>query len=90
VNASQRETFRHCLLEVAEANGTRWGLGAEAFAVLVRRFGFPTVTPAETERELVYLADRGLLAEVDKAISPEIGAWRITATGRDLLARGHE
>lgn len=89
MTASQRELFRHALLEVAEANGSRYGLTAEAFALLVARFGFRP-GKGEAEMELGYLTDKGLLAEVPKVLSPEVVAWRITATGRDFVARLHE
>jgi len=32
--------------------------------------------------ELIYLADKGLVAALPKLISPENEAWRITAAGR--------
>ena len=85
MTAPSREQFRQALLEVAEANGSRYGLPTDALRLLVRRFGF-SVGAREVEAELSYLSDKGLMAEVPKAISPEVPAWRITAAGRDLLA----
>lgn len=86
---AQRESLRHCLLEVAETNGSRFGLTADAFAVLVARFGF-RVGADRVAEELQYLADKGLVVAVEKRISPEVEAWRISADGRDFVARLHE
>jgi hypothetical protein len=36
--------------------------------------------------ELQYLADKGMVATVNKSISPENLCWRITAAGRDFIA----
>jgi predicted transcriptional regulator len=40
----------------------------------------------QVRREMEYLAEKGLLASVEKEVSPENSAWRITAKGRDFLA----
>ncbi len=77
--------YRQALLAVADANGSRFGLTAPTFTLFARQFGFEETTPV-AERELDYLVDKGLLAEVPQTISPEVRAWRITATGRDFLA----
>lgn len=37
--------------------------------------------------ELDYLLGKGLVATPPKAISPEIGQWKISATGRDHVAQ---
>ena len=58
-------------------------------AEVVNRLDGPTDESGSTP-SLPTPAPSGLEAEVEKALSPENGAWRITATGRDLLARGHE
>jgi hypothetical protein len=89
VTHAQRETFRHSLLEVADAAGSRYGLPADAFRLFAVRFGF-RVGSDETSAELSYLTDKGLLAEVSKLVSPELPAWRITAAGRDYLAGRHD
>lgn len=86
MNATERELFRVALLRVLEANGTRFGLTAEALAALVVRFGFRPATEVVAE-ELTYLADKGLVVPVGKLISPENSAWRIAAAGRDFLAQ---
>ena len=85
MNAQQRERFRLALLRVAESNNTRWGLNAEALAVMARTWGFDATT-AQAATEATYLTDKGLYAVVGKVISPEVTAWRITAEGRDHLA----
>jgi hypothetical protein len=36
--------------------------------------------------EIQYCADKGLAVRVEKLVSPDVIAWRITAAGRDLLA----
>lgn len=36
---------------------------------------------------LSYLADKGLIVDGQKFISPEVKAWRITAAGMDEFAR---
>jgi hypothetical protein len=85
MSPEQRELFRLALLRIAEANDTRYGLSAQAFAIHANPFGF---TPAlgDTVRELEYLQQKGFLQISAKAISPENRQWKITATGRDELA----
>jgi len=82
----QRELFRTAILRVLDANNTRWGLNETAISMHVFRFGFQPDRP-ETQSELAYLRDKGLIAEVTKNVSPENRAWRITAAGRDHLAQ---
>lgn len=81
-----RELFRRALLEALDANGTRYGLGLAALRLHLAPFGFPGSNTADIERELLYLIDKGFVAEVTKAVSPELRSWRITAPGRDHLA----
>jgi hypothetical protein len=86
LDAAQREVFRTCLLKLLAANGTnRFGLQCKALASLVVSYGFRPVE-AEVAQEIDYLADKGLVAEIRKVLSPENRAWRITAEGRDQLA----
>lgn len=85
MNAEQRETFRQSLLDVMSANGSEYGLSLKALAALLRGYGIRP-TPRELLDELTYLRDKGLTTQVNKKISPEVGAWRITAEGRDWLA----
>ncbi len=86
MTAEQRELFRLALLRVAEANDTRWGLLAQAFAIHANQFGFSAKLD-ETMRELEYLEEKGFLKMPGKNISPENRAWKITAAGRDELAQ---
>lgn len=87
MTAQQRELFRLALLRVLEANNTERGLGATALQLLVGAFGFPMPDIREIRSEIDYLADKGFVAAVGKAISPENKNWRITAAGRDELAQ---
>ena len=86
MKGQERELFRLALLRVLEANQTRFGLGAAALAHLASMYGFARLTEEQVWREIQYLEDKGQVAGVDKAISPENRVWRITACGRDYLA----
>jgi hypothetical protein len=87
MNPEQRELFRNAILCVLEANPSRFGLTVRALTHLVAVYGFMSPQAAEIENEVVYLADKGLVTDVAKEISPENKAWRVTASGRDYLAR---
>ena len=87
MNPEPRELFRLALLRLLDANPTRYGLGAAALAHLAATYGFAFPTAEQVCREAQYLADKGLLAPLDKTISPENRLWRITAAGRDFLAQ---
>ena len=86
MNAAQRELFRQAILRVLDANNTRFGLGAEAFDLYLGIYNFPSPAGSGLAAELQYLADKGFVALVNKEVSPENRAWRITAAGRDYLA----
>lgn len=64
----------------------QYGLGGALLLQFLRNEGFRGVTQEALDAELLYLADKGLMASVNKPVSPENRAWRITAAGRDLLA----
>lgn len=85
LDSTQRELFRNALLRVLAANGTRFGLTPAALAAQVVRFGFRP-SAEEVAEEVAYLADKALVTEMRKVLSPENRAWRITADGRDHLA----
>ncbi len=87
MNAEQRESFRLALLRVLEANNTQYGLGLAALGHLATTFGFSRARISDVEREIVYLEDKGYAIQLVKPISPENRVWRITAEGRDYLAR---
>lgn len=77
-------------LRVAVAQQLRsaggYALPVEALSRGARLVGFPTITEAEIRAELVYLADKQLVAVDQKIVSPELKRWRLTAAGRDWLA----
>ena len=85
LTAQQREVFRIDLLRVLEGNSTLFGSGAGPMAGHMRLYGFDP-SPSEVLLEILYLVDKGLVAPVDKSISPENRTWRLTAAGRDYLA----
>lgn len=80
------ENFRHAILKVAQANESRFGLGVDAFKLHVAAYGFTSVSAADVRREAEYLADKKLLREVNKTLSPENRVWQLTAEGRDYIA----
>lgn len=82
------EQLRLSLLRHLATNPTRWGLTAALLTQYVRAEGLD-VDATRVKCELLYLEDRGLVALVDKSISPEVRAWRVTASGRDLHAQSH-
>jgi hypothetical protein len=75
------------LLRVLEANPSRFGLTARALSHLIAVYGFLSPDGADLENEVLYLSGKGLVTDVAREISPENKAWRITASGRDYLAR---
>lgn len=82
-----REQLRMTLLRELRANPTHFGLAARLILTLARASaGLPNLTVADVEAELSYLQDKGLAEPVEKLVSPELRAWRITAAGRDFLA----
>lgn len=87
MNAEQRENFRKAILCSLDDNNQRVGLNIKALTMLVGSYGFPSTDPKELKAELGYLEDKGLVAEVLKGISPENPSWRITAEGRDFVAK---
>jgi hypothetical protein len=87
---AQREQLRLSLLRYLDRDGSAmFGLPTKRLQVNARSEGF-TVTYDIVEAELIYLQDKGLVAEISKTLSPEVRAWRVTAQGRDLLAQQGE
>lgn len=82
---AQREQVRLSLLRYLEENPARFGLAVALLRSFLAAEGF-TLDVAQVEQELEYLKDKGLVERPAKSISPELRAWRITATGRDHLA----
>lgn len=87
MNAADREQLRLSLLRFLDANASgRFGLKSALLTQMARSEGF-NVTQDDVVAELQYLADKGLVHEGKKAISPEVRVWRITAAGRDHFAQ---
>jgi DNA-binding PadR family transcriptional regulator len=84
-----REQVRISLLRYL-ARAAEHGLGQTVLWTFVRTEGFTTVSRQDIGTELQYLTDKGLVASLAKDISPELAHWRITATGRDWLAKNLE
>ncbi len=85
MNAATRELFRQNLIQQLAAIGPV-GMKVPALKVGARAGGFEP-GDAQIDAELQYLADKGLVTAMDKAISPELKRWRITADGRDYAAQ---
>jgi hypothetical protein len=85
MTAQQREQARLSLLRYC-GSAADYGLAGPLLLQSLHNEGLRGLTAAEMRSELVYLADKGLVARLPKLISPENEAWRITAAGRDFLA----
>lgn len=85
MTSQQKELFRLAVLRVFAANKTRFGLGLPAVSHLAAVFGFASLDPDDTAAAVDYLEHKKLLAEVDKTISSENRAWRITPAGIAFL-----
>lgn len=85
MTSQQREQVRLSVLRYCES-ADQYGLGTALLLQFVRNEGLRGLTHESLEAELLYLADKGFLVAVEKPISPENQAWRITAAGRDFLA----
>lgn len=85
MNAWQIEQARLSLLRYLN-EAAPYGLGQPLLLQCLRCEGW-TEHDRELTRELEYLHDKGLVETALKLISPENPAWRITAAGRDFLAR---
>jgi hypothetical protein len=86
MNAAEREQLRLSLMRYLDANATAYGLGEGLLLQMCRSEGRPELRAAEVRAELQYLEDKGLVARVGKAISPENRTYRLTAAGRDAHA----
>lgn len=85
MTSAQREQLRLSLLRFLGDNPTRFGFNAALLLQMARNEGH-AATREIISAEMEYLADKGFVAPVEKQISPENRAWRITAAGRDQLA----
>lgn len=88
MSARETENLRRAILNVLDANKTRFGLGLDGVTLFVSNFGFQSIESKTVEPEIQYLAEKGLVGEIDKTVSPENRRWRITAAGRDFIAQG--
>lgn len=88
MNSRDLEQLRLSLLRYLDENPTRFGLPASFLRQRAASEGFSADVPA-VERELDYLTEKNLVTVVNKEVSPENRAWRISANGRDYRAQ-HE
>ena len=88
-DADTREQVRISMLRYL-ARAAEHGLGQTVLWTFVRTEGFREVTRPDIGVELQYLSDKCLVVTLAKDISPELAHWRITATGRDWLAKNLE
>jgi hypothetical protein len=86
MNATDREQLRLSLLRFLDENVTRFGFQLGYLLQRARSEGRPKLTADEVDAEILYLEDKGFIAQPQKQVSPELRAWRITAAGRDFLA----
>ena len=85
MTTEQRENIRLSILRYCDS-AQGYGLSESLLLQFIRNEGFRTVTLDHLRAELAYLSEKGFIATVPKAISPENKLWRITATGRDFRA----
>jgi len=98
MNAQQKELFRKAVLRVLDTNRSRYGLGVVALAHQLGIFGFraedfatedePSAAKAMRDAildELQYLETKRLIEEVQKTVSAENRAWRISDQGIAFL-----
>lgn len=83
---AERESLRLSLLRFLGNNPTSYGISESLLLSLAKAEGRQSLTTADIQDEMVYLADKALVSQVPKRISPELPQWRITAAGRDFLA----
>jgi hypothetical protein len=86
LTSSQREQIRLSVLRYCDA-ADQFGLAAPLLLQFVRSEGHRQLNRQQLETEIGYLCDKGFLTPVPKEISPENSLWRITAAGRDFLAK---
>lgn len=85
ITPAQREQVRLSLLRILEQNPTRFGVPVRYLRTALIAEGH-RLEEQEVGAEVQYLADKQLVAETTKILSPENQAWRITAAGRDFVA----
>lgn len=82
----QVELFRICILEQLQRVAGFSSLPVSTLQSGAVVKGFPQASEDTVRSALAYLADKGLVAPVEKMLSPENKRWRITAAGTDFLA----
>ena len=87
MNASDREQLRLSLLRFLDENKTRFGIAQSLLFQQAKNEGRSSLTITDVEFELEYLAEKQLVFEPVKLLSPELRSWKITAGGRDFLAQ---
>jgi hypothetical protein len=84
IKPSALELFDQALLQIMQANTTRFGLTAEVLCAYCRAQGFEP-EEEETLDRLEYLAGKSLVAEMPKLIHKSTRVWKITDAGRRYL-----
>lgn len=85
MNAAARELFRQNLIAQLAAAGAI-GLKPAMLKIGAKVGGFEPDDKA-LDDALDYLSGKGLVAPIDKTISPENKRWKITSTGYDYAAQ---
>lgn len=80
-----REKFRENIIALIAAAGTN-GLKRASLKMHLLATGHDAATDADLDNDLDYLAGKGLVEKKEKAVSPEVARWKITAQGRDYAA----
>lgn len=86
MTAETMETFRICLLQILRTV-TPHAVPVARLVAGAKLKGFAEADATLVQSELSYLGDKGFVIEEEKALSPENAWWRITASGRDFLAK---
>jgi hypothetical protein len=86
-NSVSNELVRVSIMMVLAANNSKFGMGLDLICHLGMVYGLANVSKSAVEEELRYLIDKGLVAHVEKVVSPENAKYRITAEGRDWYAQ---
>lgn len=82
---NQIENIRLSILRYC-AEAARYGLTEALLLQFLRSEGQRGLKLERLQAEIDYLVGKKLIEQIEKLISPEVPAWRITAAGRDFLA----
>ena len=85
MNSIDREQIRLSILRYAEAAANFYT--PRIMLQCLRAEGFAPIETSDVQKECDYLVEKGFIARVEKMISPENAAYRISAAGRDFLAQ---